>query len=256
MTEEIMVFEEEVQDKDKCTFISGSSASKHAPSDIRSTMDVDPHPSNSSKIAKGNSMVVDVVNDDTILTQSPNVTSKFKSPKNIFKVANKTNQRLFLSFLRSSSLHIDILCLQEVSAFHSQHSLTEEQQLYFQHFLFPNRSSVATKYTAIICLNNNLQLKDEVVSRDQRSIATHIINSSGDTVASIINIYAPASSTERSLFFTSFPDLPFLNYITTDFPGFILGYFNMSLPSTTGTADWKDWISTNFFNCFPAGSTN
>ncbi|KAI9358051.1 hypothetical protein BD770DRAFT_456336 [Pilaira anomala] len=204
MTDDIMMFEEDVQEKDTYTLSLGSSPSKHAPSDIRSNMDVDPHPYSSSKIAKVNSTDVDILTDNTVLTQSSNVTSsKFKSPKK-----SKYNTR-----------------------------------------------QVTTKYNAIICLNKNLQLKDEVVSRDQRSIATHVINSSGDTIVSIINIYAPASLTARSLFFTCFPDLPFLNYITADVPGFVLRDFNMSSPTTTGTTDWEDWISTNFFNCFPAGST-
>lgn len=82
MTEDITMFEEDVHEKDMYTFILGSSASKHAPNDIRSTMDVDPHPSTSSKKAKVNSMEVDLLNDDTVLTQSSKVTSsKFKSPK-------------------------------------------------------------------------------------------------------------------------------------------------------------------------------
>lgn len=173
--------------------------------------------------------------------------------RSIFKDANKHNQRLFLNYLRFSSLRIDILCLQEVSAFHSQSHLTDDQLLYFQKFLFPNRSLIVTKHTAIICLNKNLLLQDSVISRDQRSMAAVVNTSSGDTIASIINMYAPADRTDRSAFFGSFLDLPLLNYINAEYPGFLLGDFNTNI-NNHQTSPWFEWISQRMFNCFPSGA--
>lgn len=177
--------------------------------------------------------------------------------RSIFKDANKTNQRLFLSHLRSFSFHIDILCLQEVSAFHTQTRLTEEQIQHFQKFLFPNRSLIVTKYTAIICLNKQLKLNDEVVSMDQRCMAANVTDLSGKTIASIINMYIPATPADRPSFIQQFMDLPFLNYITAEIPGFVLGDFNMNLANSSATdsriSKWVNWLTHNFFNCFPAG---
>lgn len=180
--------------------------------------------------------------------------------RSIFKESNKTIQRLYLSYLRSSSLNIDILCLQEVSAFHTQSHLNNEQLNYFQNFLFPNHSLIVTKYTAIICLNKNYILKDEVISLDQRTVALYVTNLSGDIVTSIINVYAPADTLARKIFYQNFMDIPFLHYITDEIPGFLLGDFNISLSSLNNNSKvnndshrWKEWLTNNFRNCFPAG---
>lgn len=104
-------------------------------------------------------------------------------------------------------------------------------------------------------------MKDEVVSRDQRVIGSYIATTTGDTVASIVNIYAPAVRTERIVFFSNILDIPFLHYTTNpDIPGFVVGNFNMSIPTTgehttanNRLTSWHEWISNNFFNCFPSG---
>ncbi|KAG2233294.1 hypothetical protein INT48_001606 [Thamnidium elegans] len=180
--------------------------------------------------------------------------------RRIFKESNKTIQRLYLSYLRSLSLHIDILCLQEVSAFHTQSHLNEEQLNYFQNYLFPNHSFVVTKYVAIICLNKNLILKDEVVSLDQRAVASYVNSLSGDTVSSIVNIYAPAEIMARKLYYQNFMDIPFLHYITAEVPDFLLDDFNTNLSSLNNNTNinsspymWQEWLANNFKNCFPAG---
>ena len=51
----------------------------------------------------------------------------FLNTRIIFKDAHGNIQQMFLYFLKSSSLSVDILCLQEVSAFHTTDHLTSDQ---------------------------------------------------------------------------------------------------------------------------------
>ena len=46
--------------------------------------------------------------------------------RSIFKESHHPTQKEFISFLRHQSLHIDILCLQEVSSFYLQSHLTDQ----------------------------------------------------------------------------------------------------------------------------------
>ncbi|KAI8091648.1 hypothetical protein BDF21DRAFT_395363 [Thamnidium elegans] len=176
--------------------LNGSLAFKHAPITIRTTTESDEvrpkRTSHPHKIASLNA-------------------------RSILKESNKNIRRLYLSYLRLSSLHIDILCLKEVSAFHTQSHLDEDHSL------------IVTRYVAIICLSKNLILKDKEVSLDQRAVASYTTNLSGDRVPSIVNIYAPAETMTRKLYYQKFMDIPFLHYITSEVPGFLLDGFHTNI---------------------------
>lgn len=180
--------------------------------------------------------------------------------RSIFKDADKNIQRLFLSYLKSSSLSLDVLCLQEVSAFHGQDHLTEEQCHYFRQFLFPQYSVVFTKYCAVICLNRRLTLENAVVSLDERSIGVTVKDTITNSVlCSILNVYGPAQTAERLHFLDEFLASPLLHSFSEEFPCFFLGDFNLKIKQLTESCfdlrfkEWYQWVSDTFSNCFPEG---
>ena len=180
--------------------------------------------------------------------------------RSIFKDANGNIQKMFLSFLKSSSLSVDILCLQEVSAFRHSPHLTPEQCHKFTTYIFPNCSTVFTKHCAIICLNPSLYLDDAIVSSNERCISATVINShTKSPVCSIINVYGPAQASERYSFLDYFMTLPFADQLTSDASTILLGDFNLQLAKLDNSCQnpsfrtWYDWINSNFVNSFPKG---
>ena len=133
--------------------------------------------------------------------------------RSIFKDANKQLQKQYVSYLRSSSLKLDILCLQEVSSFHTQEHLSTMQSEYFHSFMFPSMSSVVSKHCAIICLNRSFILDNVCVSMDERIITASVLDSSGSLICQIINFYAPATRSDRPFFYASFSSLPMFSSV-------------------------------------------
>jgi endonuclease/exonuclease/phosphatase family metal-dependent hydrolase len=180
--------------------------------------------------------------------------------RSIFKDADKNTQRLFLSYLKSSSLSLDILCLQEVSAFHRQDHLTQEQSHYFTNFLFPRCAVVFTKYCAIICLNQKYYLENAMISLDERCIGVTVMDKSNhSTVCTVINVYGPAQQHDRLPFLDTFMSLPQVHLVSDSLPSFLLGDFNLPLAELAESCSddrflvWYEWVSVNFVNCFPDG---
>ena len=94
--------------------------------------------------------------------------------RSIFKASYKTKRKEFSSFLRTFT-GVDILCLQEVSHFHSQVSLSDDQIRSFS-FLFPRCSFVVSKHCAIVCLKPGLSLDSTVVALDERFVAASVMD--------------------------------------------------------------------------------
>ena len=175
--------------------------------------------------------------------------------RSIFKDANKNIQKQFISYLRSPSLKLDILCLQEVSAFNTQDHLSPDQIHSFQSFMFPSMPSIVTKYTAIICLNRSLCLDNVTVSMDQRVITASVVDASGTLVCNVTNIYAPADRSARVPFYDSLLTMPMFPSVSSA-PWLLVGDLNMDItaPSVRGNASlcsWLDWLGLYFNNCFP-----
>ena len=96
--------------------------------------------------------------------------------RSIFKESHPQTQKEFIAFLKSRSLNVDILCIQETSSFHSQAHLTESQIHRFHSFLFPQRSSIVTKHCAIVCLRPGLTLDNTGISIDERCIVASVLD--------------------------------------------------------------------------------
>jgi endonuclease/exonuclease/phosphatase family metal-dependent hydrolase len=178
--------------------------------------------------------------------------------RSIFKDADKNTQRLFLSYLKSSSLSLDLLCIQEVSSFHRQDHLTDEQCHYFRTFLFPQYPVVFTKYCAIICLNRNLILENAMVSLDERCIGVAVKDMvSNSLVCSILNVYGPAQRVDRFPFLENFMSSPLLSFAEGEVPCFLMGDLNLQVARLAESCQdlrfkaWYDWMSVTFSNCFP-----
>ncbi|KAK4511675.1 uncharacterized protein ATC70_008591 [Mucor velutinosus] len=155
--------------------------------------------------------------------------------RSLFMQSNPTNFKEFSSYLRSSSLHLDILCLQEVSHFRSQSTLTESQVRSFS-FAFPNCSLVVSKHCAIICLNSRYSLVD-----------TEWPTSHGPS-GSLLTVL------HLSLIFSLF----LFGSDVFNTPWMVMGDFNIHLHSlsTSRQADvapFVHWLRTHFVNCHPDG---
>lgn len=124
--------------------------------------------------------------------------------RSIYKVSNNTKQRQYTNHLRSKTIAEDILCLQETSAFHSQEHLTEDQTKQFE-FMFPGTQHVLTRHCAIISLNEKFTLINTSITRDERCIATTVVDNQNRTIYHIANIYAPATHKTNSHFSKTFP---------------------------------------------------
>jgi exonuclease III len=115
--------------------------------------------------------------------------------RSVFKVDTTPRQKEFASYLSSPSLNIDILCIQELTAFHQQSRLTDEQIQSFQ-FLYPKANAyLVNKYCGIFCFNPNLRLTNSDYTPTSRFIITTVEDCrTSSTICQIINIYAPANA--------------------------------------------------------------
>ncbi|KAG1158142.1 hypothetical protein G6F37_006060 [Rhizopus arrhizus] len=162
-------------------------------------------------------------------------------------------QKEFMSHLRSLSLNIDILCLQEISSFRSQDHLTSDQIRYISTFMFPRCSVVVSKHCAIISLKPAYDLTDSSISLDERSVFATVRDTQGHLICNIANVYAPAQRADRLSFFDSFLSLPFVAKVQDD-PWFLVGDFNLSIWKLSTVAHprvrpWYDWTRQFFHNC-------
>ncbi|CAO3613463.1 unnamed protein product [Mucor hiemalis] len=119
---------------------------------------------------------------------------------------------------------------------------------------------VFTKHCAIICLNQNYYLDNDIVSLDERCISANVIDKTNNTIiCNIINIYGPAQRADRLPFIEHFMSLPYIDIVSDSFPTFLMGDLNLQLAKLEESCSddrfliWYDWLSTNFSNCFPAG---
>ena len=176
--------------------------------------------------------------------------------RSLFMQSNSTTFKEFSSYLRSSSLQLDILCLQEVSHFRSQSTLTESQIRSFS-FAFPNCSLVVSKHCAIICLNSRFSLVDTEVLLDERCLVASVVDASSNVVCKVANIYVPAQSSDRPSFLSSFLSLSLWSNVFNT-PWMLMGDFNIHLHSLSvsrqaDVAPLVHWLRTHFINCHPEG---
>lgn len=177
--------------------------------------------------------------------------------RSIFKESKQSTRKEFGSFLRSKSLGLGILCLQEVSKFNLQDHLTDDQIRSFS-FIFPRCSFLLSKHCAIIiCLKPGLMLDDCAISLDERCITATVKDSNQKLLCKIVNSYFPANESVRLSFTSQFLGLPFWQDITNS-PLMLMGDFNIHLHDKTVTKHAKisplmDWLQVNLFNCFPTG---
>jgi endonuclease/exonuclease/phosphatase family metal-dependent hydrolase len=90
--------------------------------------------------------------------------------RSIFKAHNTKTQKEFITHICAREPLIDILCLQEISAFYMQEHLTEDQGIQLQH-MFPSTQIIFSKHCAIICLNNKYSLDNASITRGEICIA-------------------------------------------------------------------------------------
>lgn len=102
--------------------------------------------------------------------------------RSIFKGANLSVQKEFASYLSSPTLNFDILCIQELTAYHRQSSLTPQQIQSFK-YLFPKATDyIVNKHCGIFCFNRNINLDNPIYQPDGRSIIATATAANTDTV--------------------------------------------------------------------------
>lgn len=176
--------------------------------------------------------------------------------RSLFMQSNPSTFKEFSSYLRSKSLQLDILCLQEVSQFRSQSTLTESQLRSFS-FAFPRCSLVVSKHCAIICLNSRFSLIDTEILLDERCIVASVADTQSNVLCKVATIYAPAQSSDRPLFLSQFLSLPLWSEVLNT-PWMLMGDFNLHLHSLSvsrqlDVAPFVQWLRTHFTNCHPEG---
>jgi endonuclease/exonuclease/phosphatase family metal-dependent hydrolase len=177
--------------------------------------------------------------------------------RSIFMESNKNIQKEFASYLRARSLGVDILCLQEVSHFHSQSVLSDQQIRSFS-FFFPRCPFVVSKHCAIVCLKPGLSLDAAQVLLDERCVVATVKDAQHNVLCRVANIYAPAQSLDRPQFLQSFLSLALWSEVSNT-PWMLVGDFNIHLHTTAETSHsavlpWYEWLCTHFDNCFPDGA--
>jgi exonuclease III len=173
--------------------------------------------------------------------------------RSIFKVSNNNTQKAFTKCLRSKTLNINILCLQEVSHIRSNHTsahLTDEHNRIFQ-LIFPQSTILLSKHCATIILNPQLKAQNEFITKDERCIAAEIIDLESNSLMTVMNIYAPAQKNGRIIFFREILHLQLL--FNKPKKLILLGDFNLHIHNHISQAEkpFYKWISTNLTNCFP-----
>ncbi|KAG1093261.1 hypothetical protein G6F42_019002 [Rhizopus arrhizus] len=181
-------------------------------------------------------------------------------------------QKEFASYLSSPTLNFDILCIQELTAYHRQSSLTPQQIQSFK-YLFPKATDyIVNKHCGIFCFNRNINLVNHIYQPDGRFIIAPATAAATDTIiCHIANVYAPASATENTVFLNQLPeDEPFAAISSSD-PWLFMGDLNdkhlinsfrplsstsaRPSPGHTPAIQFTAWLSSGFTNQFPRGAT-
>ena len=143
--------------------------------------------------------------------------------RGLIKTSNSNKRKSFIRYLRSQSL--DIICIQESHASNSElKSLLHNQ--------FIAKDSIWTKHCGIVCLSDDIKFTDTQISPCERVITTNVshITHLFDPIT-LINIYAPARHTERTIFFNNIFNPPSL-IPKSPSRCILLGDFNYSYPSS------------------------
>ncbi|ORZ16222.1 hypothetical protein BCR42DRAFT_316404, partial [Absidia repens] len=156
---------------------------------------------------------------------------------------------MYTKFLRSPSTNpCDILCLQDIHPTHETY-LTDSTILTLER-LFPNTTSIFTKYTAIIIFNPLYKIDNASITIDQRIITADIIDISTSTmVCSIASIYAPAQKSARPQFYQEMQTHPLLNDLSRQW--ILMGDFNIHYyrsPLPAYLHDWSVWLKSLFID--------
>ena len=164
------------------------------------------------------------------LMNKTNIKIASLNARSIFKDANKNNQKTYTSHLRSRTLSLDILCLQEISAFHAQDHLNEEQSANRPNV--PTSALIISKHCAIICINQNYKLTNEAITLDERCITATLVDSSESIICHVSNVYAPAQKIPRNQILSSLHELTMFERVHEE-PWLITGDFNTPLHRIT-----------------------
>src|ERR1700756_4869685 len=121
--------------------------------------------------------------------------------RSILGAQKKQQSKQLCTYLKSKNSAVDILCLQDISASHSNFTVIDSDITALQH-LFPNCEAIWEKRTAIIALNPQYKLTHSCITPDGRGIITDVLLSNSSTfICKIANIYAPANSQDRLIFY-------------------------------------------------------
>ena len=154
--------------------------------------------------------------------------------RSIFKDAHPQLRQHFLTHLKSRSLHLDILCIQDVLPSQAA-AFTDSHLSKFRTFLFPSMSTHANWHTAVICINPQLSVKEARDFIDGRCSLVSIRDHRDNLICSILNLYIPPTLAERRFFFDALmSEVPIFSasYDQTP-PTFILGDFNTDMTDRT-----------------------
>ncbi|KAG1049516.1 hypothetical protein G6F43_008161 [Rhizopus delemar] len=239
---------------------NGTLASKSAPYESGLSMKVDTEEemsTNTSHSAKEKQLLIKRHRIDTrssTKAQPSGAPVNSSALRDIFKEADKPIQKSSTHYFCSRSLHIDILCLQEVSSSRSQDHLTDDQCHYFSSFIFSRCSALPTKHCAIICLNSSYSLINFSISVDERCITALAIDSINQPLCHIMSICAPAQPAERLTFYESFLLLSSVECMAEG-SWILLGDFKISLRQGSSInylkiKPWYDWLQTHVRNNF------
>ncbi|KAI8380078.1 Endonuclease/exonuclease/phosphatase, partial [Blakeslea trispora] len=164
------------------------------------------------------------------------------------KTGNPAKFRSFSRYLRS--LNIDIFSFQETHA----HSDLIKQSL---NISLQTKSSIWTPHCGIVSLNPNILLSShpDISRPDGRFILASVASTASLTtpIFYILNIYAPAESSNRVIFFQDLiQDTSLMTFLrSNNLPILMMGDFNYDQRQPGSiNSDWLSLLRDNFDNCF------
>lgn len=164
----------------------------------------------------------------------------------------QTNSQLLCRHLRSKETAIDILCLQDISASHTNTTLINSDISKLQLF-FEKSPAIWAKETAIISLNLQLSLENSCISKDGRCIITDVVHiPTSSTVCKLVNIYAPPNYQNRPDFYQQLMLLLTNPNIDID-EMLIVGDFNLHFYTSQPSKHyqpWVQWLTKQLYRCF------
>ncbi|KAI8382932.1 Endonuclease/exonuclease/phosphatase [Blakeslea trispora] len=164
------------------------------------------------------------------------------------KAHNPSSSNSFIRYLRS--LNIDILCLQETHA-------ADAQIMAQFDMLFNTHSSLWSPHCGIVSLHRNLTIRalPSLTHADGRFLCASVASDTDPStpILHLLNIYAPAQSGPRQLFFQQLVDTPPLMSLLyrPELPTFILGDFNFNPSRRSNITDsWLELLDMHYTDCF------